>query len=182
MEKKETPGRQERGSLNVRTSPNTNCFVSRDRTLSLFMLASHCPEVDCRWPPKYTYKCKCNINLKDFKTKWNVEVFILNFIFGCPTGDRGDSCLWVWTLVESSQWLKNVYLSLALGIIRVGQGLDWVAQWQDNVTQWDIRSWYWWLGLSVGQYYKTTECTLSQTCTHPDIANFVYIWNENMPN
>ena len=36
---------------------------------------------------------------------------------------------WVRTLVESNQWLKNVYLSLpslALGIIRVGQGaMEW---------------------------------------------------------
>ena len=37
--------------------------------------------------------------------------------------------------------LSNWYLSLpslALSINKVGQGLDWLAQHQDSVTEWDI--------------------------------------------
>ena len=30
---------------------------------------------------------------------------------------------------------------------------DWLAQYQDNVTEWDIRSYSWWIGIPVGQHY-----------------------------
>ena len=38
-------------------------------------------------------------------------------------------------------------------VIRIEQGL---VQNQDNVTEWDIMSWYWWPGVPVKQYYKVT--------------------------
>ena len=34
--------------------------------------------------------------------------------------------------------------------------MDWLAQWKDNITEWDIRSWCWQPGLPVGQHYKVT--------------------------
>ena len=36
----------------------------------------------------------------------------------------------------------------------IGQGQDWLAQCQNNVSVWDIRSWCWWPGFPVGQHYK----------------------------
>ena len=48
--------------------------------------------------------------------------------------------------------LTNLYLLLpnqALSIINLR-----LAQCQDNITEWDIRSWFWWQDLAVGQQYK----------------------------
>ena len=59
---------------------------------------------------------------------------------------------WVQTLVESKRWLKKLYLALsshALSIIK-----DWFNQCQDNMTERDIRSWFWWPCLPVAQHYK----------------------------
>ena len=36
----------------------------------------------------------------------------------------------------------------------LGEGEDWLAQYQDNVTEWKIRPLYWQSGLPVGQHYK----------------------------
>ena len=36
----------------------------------------------------------------------------------------------------------------------LGWGMDWLAQCQDNVSEWDIRSWCWQPGLPVGWHYK----------------------------
>ena len=41
----------------------------------------------------------------------------------------------------------------------IGYGKDWLVQYQDNVTEWDIRSW-----LSHNEY------TLSQVSTSPDMT------------
>ena len=53
--------------------------------------------------------------------------------------------------------------SLAL----IGQGKDWLAQCDDNVTVWDIGSWCQWSDLPVGQHYKVaiSVCALSQVST-----------------
>ena len=40
---------------------------------------------------------------------------------------------------------------LARCLALLGQGKDWLAQCQDNVTEWDIRCWQ--LGLPVQQHY-----------------------------
>ena len=59
-------------------------------------------------------------------------------------------------LTGSNQLPKYLYLSLpsqVLGIIRIGQGKDWLAQRQDNEAEWDIRSWCWWPDLAIGQHY-----------------------------
>ena len=46
--------------------------------------------------------------------------------------------------------LKLILVALAL--LRYGK--NGLAQYQDNVTEWDGRSWYWWLGVPVRQHYK----------------------------
>ena len=42
-----------------------------------------------------------------------------------------------------------------------GYGKDCLAQCQDNVIEWDIRSWYWWPGLPVGHH---TNVVMSLHC------------------
>ena len=67
-------------------------------------------------------------------------------------GDQEIQTSLVRTLVDSNQWLKNVYMSLpsqALGIIRIGERLV--------VTKWAIRSWCWRTGFPVGKHYKVTR-------------------------
>ena len=44
---------------------------------------------------------------------------------------------------------------LACRSASLGYGKDWLAQ--DNVTVWDIGSWYWWSDFPVGQQYKVTK-------------------------
>ena len=43
-------------------------------------------------------------------------------------------------------------------------------QGQDNVTEWDIRSWCWRPGFPVGQHYKVAIAALSQISTSPDMT------------
>ena len=60
-------------------------------------------------------------------------------VYMCAEWKSWDLNPWVRTLVEPKQSLKSIYLLLpnqAFGII-------WLAQYQDNVTEWDIRSWCW---------------------------------------
>ena len=40
---------------------------------------------------------------------------------------------------------------LARCMALLGEGKDWLVQFQDNVTEGDIRSWCWWAGLPMGQ-------------------------------
>ena len=59
--------------------------------------------------------------------------------------------------------------NLAPGVTRIGK--DWLAQYQDDVTGWDIRSWSWQPDLPVGQHHKVSpECALSQVGAHPDMT------------
>ena len=70
-------------------------------------------------------------------------------------GDKEILTSWVRPLVESNQWLKNLYLSVpsqALSIIRIGQGMDWLSV--RIMWQWDIKLRYWWRRVPVGQHYK----------------------------
>ena len=48
---------------------------------------------------------------------------------------------------------------------------DWLAQSQDNVTEWDIRPWCWWPVLPVGQHYKVTisVCALTVQFRQRDV-------------
>ena len=41
--------------------------------------------------------------------------------------------------------------------------MDWLAQYQDNVTEWDIKSWH---GLPVGKHYKVATIAQSQVGIH----------------
>ena len=53
-----------------------------------------------------------------------------------------------------------------MGIVTsTAQSKDWLAQYQDNVTTWDIRSWCWQPGLPMLKHYKAG--TLAQIGTHP---------------
>ena len=45
---------------------------------------------------------------------------------------------------------------LARCLVLLGKGKDWLAQCQDNVTEWGIKSWHWRFGFSLGQHYKVT--------------------------
>ena len=52
---------------------------------------------------------------------------------------------------------------LARHLALLGSGKDWLAQSQDNVTEWNIKAWCWWPSLPVGQHYKNhNEGALSQ--------------------
>ena len=48
-----------------------------------------------------------------------------------------------------------------LGLI--GQGMDWLAQCQDNVAEWNIRAW-------CLQHYEVVIGAHSQISIHPDMA------------
>ena len=56
-----------------------------------------------------------------------------------------------------------------LGIISMGK--DWLAQCQDNVTEWDIRSWVLvtWYPIEKA-LYGHHGCALSQVCAHSDMT------------
>ena len=43
---------------------------------------------------------------------------------------------------------------LARPLALLGYGKEWLAQFEDNVTEWDIGSLYWCPGHPVGQHYK----------------------------
>ena len=49
--------------------------------------------------------------------------------------------------------------SLAWHSTLLGWGKDWLVQCQNNVTEWDSRSWCWWPGVPVTQYYKVAMST-----------------------
>ena len=77
------------------------------------------------------------------------------------TGRRSDDRI----PAESNRWFTKVILvsllSLALGITRLGK--DWLAQYQDTMTEWDIRSWCWW---PVSQWGSTIKSPWVHTITN----------------
>ena len=50
----------------------------------------------------------------------------------------------------------DTYCLLAWHLALLGKDKDWFTLCQDNVTEWDIRSWYWWSDFPVGQHYKVS--------------------------
>ena len=66
--------------------------------------------------------------------------------------------------VKSLDFKKiDTYRCLVRSSALIGQGKDWIAQYENNVTAWDIGSFCQWPGLSVEQHYKLKtchECTL----------------------
>ena len=60
-------------------------------------------------------------------------------------------------MVESTYKIDTCRF-LARCSVLIGQGKDWLAQDQDNVTEWDIKSWYWRSGFPVGQHYEIAMC------------------------
>ena len=86
-------------------------------------------------------------------------------------GDRGFE-----PMIESNHWLIKLILVACCFLARLsallGSGKDWLEQFQDNVTRWNIRSWFWRPGLPMGQYYKvgrlpTLNTVLPQKCRPP---------------
>ena len=79
-----------------------------------------------------------------------------------PLGDQaastGLACRRSW--VRTHGWVNPMTYKieachfLARCSALMGQDNDWLAQCQDNPTQWDIRSWCRQLGFPVGQHYK----------------------------
>ena len=57
---------------------------------------------------------------------------------------------------------------LVLGINRIGK--DWLAQCQDNVTEWDIGLWCQWPDVPEGQHYEVAMSTLSRVDISTDVA------------
>ena len=47
------------------------------------------------------------------------------------------------------------FLTWCLALLRYGK--DWLAQCQDNMTEWDITSWCWWPSFPVEQHYKVVS-------------------------
>ena len=58
-------------------------------------------------------------------------------------------------------WKLILVTSVAWRPALLGKSKDWFAQFQDNVTECDIRWWCWQLGLPVGQHYKV--CTVKSS-------------------
>ena len=56
---------------------------------------------------------------------------------------------------SQSNDLTNLYLWLPI-LALIGLGMDWLAQCQDNVTEWNIGSWCQWASLPVRQHGEVT--------------------------
>ena len=54
----------------------------------------------------------------------------------------------VWEELAFDNAVSYTLRSLVVGINRIGKGR------QDNVTEWDIRSWFWQPDFPMGQHYK----------------------------
>ena len=52
----------------------------------------------------------------------------------------------------------------------LGRGINWLAQCQDNVTEWDIMSWCLWVVLAVAQHQKVAMSAQLQAGTHSDMT------------
>ena len=48
--------------------------------------------------------------------------------------------------------------------------MEWLAQYQNNVTEWDIGSRCSWPDFPVGQHNKVVVCALSQVGARPDMT------------
>ena len=57
---------------------------------------------------------------------------------------------------ESNQQLTKL---ISFGSASIGYGNYWLVQYQDNVTEWEIRPWCWWPGFPVGQHYEFLMCS-----------------------
>ena len=71
---------------------------------------------------------------------------------------------------QSNIFKIDTFRFLARHLTLLGQGKDWLALCQDNVTEWDIKSWCIWPGFPVGNYHSHHECTLSEVITRPDMT------------
>ena len=58
--------------------------------------------------------------------------------------------------LSQTNGIYNWYLSLPSLVLDINRTGQWLAQSQDNVMEWDIRSWCQWPDFPVGQHYKIT--------------------------
>ena len=73
-------------------------------------------------------------------------------------GDQGIRTSWLRSLVQSIQWFRDWYLLVlpARRLALLGYGTDWLAQYQDNMTDWKSGHGAGWPGFTVGWHYKFT--------------------------
>ena len=60
------------------------------------------------------------------------------------------------TRVKAMNYKIDTCHYIAQRLVRLEWGKDWLAQFQDNVAEWDIGSWWQRPDLPIGQYYKIT--------------------------
>ena len=60
--------------------------------------------------------------------------------------------------------------------ILIGYNKDWLAQCQDNVTEWDIGSWWQWPDFPVGQHCKVIMCVHCHKWVPVVIWCYVFQW------
>ena len=70
-------------------------------------------------------------------------------------------------LSQTNYFKIDTCRSLACHLALLGYGKDWFAQCQDNATEWDNRSWYQSLCVSMRQHYKVT---MSVHCYIPPLG------------
>ena len=56
--------------------------------------------------------------------------------------------------IDTCRYLASLVLNLTWCLALLGYGKDWLAQYHDNVTEWEIASWCWQPGVTVGQHYE----------------------------
>ena len=133
--------------LDIRMSTDCPCVSQNDVTI----FGLKFDDTELQWSntiksPLSLYQKSVHIIIlytrKDGRMSW---ASISNF------GRSGYSESRTWSLMESNQWHKNVYLLLpsqALCILRI-----WLVQLRDIVTEWDITSWCWLPGFPMGQHW-----------------------------
>ena len=79
--------------------------------------------------------------------------------------------------------LSISFLSLPSLEALIGSDRYWIAQSQDHVSEWNIRSWCRWPNFLVGHDCKVTmsaHCTTLNIASMNNSNNQTYIWNERL--
>ena len=114
-------------------------------------------------PDEVTLSAQIDIRCRGLETIGTL-VFLVQFMTfwqnfreprWCMASQRGRSG--VLLPVESNQWRYKIDTCLFLAWLSalLGHGKGQLARCQDNVTEWDIRSWCRWCNFPMGQHYKT---------------------------
>ena len=89
-------------------------------------------------------------------------------LLGCKTLNKPTSFLYVYRAERQ----EFDYQRIPIWLTSLRYGKSWLAQCQDNATEWEMRLWYRWPGILVRQDYKvgiSAHC-LSQISTHHDMT------------